>query len=85
MKGEKGNMLINKRAVRQFIKGNYPNISKVESVYYDALDRKVLSFIVKSVKRCGSHKRLTAGELIELNGGDSNGQLSQRDENARGD
>jgi len=49
MKGEKGNMLINKRAVRQFIKGNYPNISKVESVYYDALDRKVLSFIVKSV------------------------------------
>ncbi len=60
-------MLLNKKAVRSFIKEHAPKITQVEKDFFPALDLQTRKLILKALKRNGKHARLTQGELLTLN------------------
>lgn len=61
-------MLLNKKAVRNFIREHAPEIHQVETAFYSVLDFETRKLIIKAIKRNGKHARLTTGELLNLNG-----------------
>jgi len=62
--------LLNRKAVRQFIKGNGKHITQVESTFYTLLEQKIKNTILKAIANNASRHRLTQYEL--LGNGNSN-------------
>lgn len=62
--------LLNKKAVRQFIKKNGKHITQVESTFYSLLEQRIRNTILKAITNNASRKRLTQYEL--LGNGNSN-------------
>ncbi len=55
--------LLNRKAVRQFIKENGKYINQVESTFYTLLEQKTKNTILKAIRNNASRKRLTQYEL----------------------
>jgi len=62
--------LLNRKAVRQFIKENGKHITQVESTFYTILEQRTRNTILKAITNNASRKRLTQYEL--LGNGNSN-------------
>ena len=62
--------LLNKKAVRQFIKENGKHVTQVESTFYTLLEQRIKNTILKAIGNNASRKRLTQYEL--LGNGNSN-------------
>ena len=62
--------LLNKKAVRQFIKENGKHVTQVESTFYTLLEQRIKNTILKAIANNASRKRLTQYEL--LGNGNSN-------------
>lgn len=62
--------LLNKKAVRQFIKENGKYITQVESTFYTLLEQRIKNTVLKAITNNTSRKRLTQYEL--LGNGNSN-------------
>ncbi len=58
-------MLLNRKAVRSFIRDRAPKITQVEKDFYAVLDFQTRQIILKAIRRNGKHPRLTTGELTE--------------------
>jgi hypothetical protein len=56
--------LLNRKAVRQFIKENGKHITQVESTFYTLLEQKIGNTILKAISNNASRKRLTQYELL---------------------
>ena len=55
--------LLNRRAVRQFVKENAKYIKQVESTFYPLLEQRTKNTILKAIANNASRKRLTQYEL----------------------
>ena len=55
--------LLNRRAVRQFIKENGKYIKQVESTFYTLLEQRIKKTILKAIANNTSRHRLTQYEL----------------------
>jgi hypothetical protein len=62
--------LLNKKAVRQFIKENGKHVTQVESTFYTLLEQRIKNTVLKAIANNASRKRLTQYEL--LGNGNSN-------------
>ena len=62
--------LLNKKAVKQFIKENGKRVTQVESTFYTLLEQRIKNTILKAIANNASRKRLTQYEL--LGNGNSN-------------
>ena len=62
--------LLNRKAVRQFIKESGKHITQVESTFYTLLEQRIRNTILKAITNNASRKRLTQYEL--LGNGNSN-------------
>ena len=60
--------LLNRKAVRQFIREKGKHITQVESTFYTLLEQKVKNTILKAIGNNASRHRLSQYELL----GDSN-------------
>lgn len=58
------NSLLNRKAVRQFIKGNGKHITQVESTFYTILEQKIKDTILKAISNNASRHRLSQYELL---------------------
>ena len=56
--------LLNKKAVRQFIKENGKYITQVESTFYTLLEQRIKNTVLKAIANNASRKRLTQYELL---------------------
>ena len=56
--------LLNKKAVRQFIRQNGKHITQVESTFYTLLEQKIKNTILKAISNNASRHRLTQYELL---------------------
>jgi hypothetical protein len=56
--------LINKKAVKEFIKENSLYITQIESTFYTKLDEKVKEIILRAIKKNCSRRRITQYELF---------------------
>jgi len=65
--------LLNRKAVREFIKENARHVTQVESTFYVLLEQKVRRVVLGAIVNNGSRKRLTRYEL--LGGGGSGLEL----------
>jgi len=59
-------MLINRKAVRGYIKELNPNIKQVSADFWPALDSRVCQIVAAAVKNNGGIGRLMARELTEV-------------------
>ncbi len=55
--------LLNKKAVRDFIRGNGKYITQVESTFYILLEQRLRSTILKAIRNNASRHRLSQYEL----------------------
>ena len=58
--------LLNRRAVRQFIKENGKYIKQVESTFYTLLEQRIKKTILKAIANNASRKRLTQYEMVNF-------------------
>ena len=56
--------LLNKKAVRQFIRQNGKHITQVESTFYTLLEQKIKNTILKAISNNASRHRLSQYELL---------------------
>lgn len=55
--------LLNRRAVRQFIKENGKYVTQVESTFYTLLEQRIKNTILKAIGNNASRHRLSQHEL----------------------
>ncbi len=63
--------LLNRKAVRQFIKENGKHITQVESTFYTLLEQRIRNTILKAIANNVSRHRLSQYELL------GNGNLNE--------
>ncbi len=63
--------LLNKKAVREFIKENGKHVTQVESTFYTLLEQKIRNTIIKAIGNNASRHRLSQYELL----GDRNSKV----------
>jgi hypothetical protein len=56
--------LLNRKAVRQFIKENGKYSTQVESTFYTLLERRIKNTVLKAIGNNTSRKRLSQYELL---------------------
>jgi predicted urease superfamily metal-dependent hydrolase len=56
--------LLNKKAVRQFIRQNGKHITQVEATFYTLLEQKITNTILKAISNNASRHRLSQYELL---------------------
>ena len=56
--------LLNKKAVRQFIRQNGKHITQVESTFYTLLEQKIKNTILKAISNNASRHHLSQYELL---------------------
>ncbi len=56
--------ILNRKAVRQFIKENGKYITQVESTFYTLLEQKTKNTILKAISNNTSRRRLSQYELL---------------------
>jgi len=64
----KSRSLLNRKAVREFIKEKGKHITQVESTFYTLLEQRIKNTILKAIGNNASRHRLSQYELL----GDSN-------------
>ena len=63
--------MLNRKAVREFIKENGKHITQVESSFYSILEQKTMNTILNAITNNASRRRLSQYELLA--NGNSNG------------
>ena len=56
--------LINKKAVKEFIKGNSASITQIECTFYSGLEAEVMKMIRRAIAANASRRRITGYELL---------------------
>ncbi len=56
--------LLNRKAVKEFIKENGKHITQVESTFHTLLDQKIKSMILRAIAKNASRHRLSQYELL---------------------
>lgn len=62
-KKKRSDLVISKKAVRNYIKENGNRITQVDKLFYIALDNRVKQTILNSILNNCSRKKLTASEI----------------------